>query len=116
MSALDRAILEELRTLAGDDVVFWRDLLASYLKTATESVAHVRDCYERLAYEEMVRATHALKSSSGNLGAGQMYNACLELESASRANDFTRTAHLVEQLEQELERIKPELERELQAA
>jgi HPt (histidine-containing phosphotransfer) domain-containing protein len=54
--------------------------------------------------------SHALKGSSGNMGATRVSEACADLEEAGESGDLAEAPRLLERLEEELGLARPALE------
>ena len=57
--------------------------------------------------------SHALKGSSGNMGATRVAEVCAELEMAGESGDLAAVPGLLERLEEELSLARPALEAEV---
>lgn len=70
-------------------------LLDTYETSSTELVSVVGGALESGNTEELRRVAHALKSSSGNVGAEQLFELCRSLEAAARDRDLAALPELV---------------------
>ncbi len=70
-------------------------LLDTYETSSAELVSAVGGALESGNTEELRRVAHALKSSSGNVGAEQLFELCRSLESAARNRDLAALPELV---------------------
>ncbi len=57
----------------------------------------------------MERVAHALKGSSGNMGAKGMASICAKLEEAGSAGDLSRAPELLARLDAEFGRVRQAL-------
>ena len=105
---LDASVLANLREVSGDDA-FLKELANIYLDDAPTRLAAVRDAVRTNDPARLASAAHALKSSSGNIGAAVVRDLCTELESIGRGGELDGAAAKVERLEAEFERAEREL-------
>jgi HPt (histidine-containing phosphotransfer) domain-containing protein len=70
-------------------------LLDTYETSSAELVATVGAALDSGNTEELRRVAHALKSSSGNVGAEQLFELCRNLEAAARSRDLASLPELV---------------------
>ncbi len=114
VAPLDRTVLANLAELEEED---GEDLLGE-LVSLFEQDARVRlSELHRAVDDGDARAvevlSHALKGSSGNLGATPMARLCSELERAGSSGDLAQAHGLLEQIEAEYHhRVRPALEAE----
>jgi two-component system sensor histidine kinase/response regulator len=106
---LDEHVLDGLREVAGGDDSFMRELAAIYLDDAPSRLAEIRRALHDRDATRLARAAHALKSSSGNIGAAAVRDVCNELEAVGR--DGAIDPAKVEQLEREYARAEEALRR-----
>jgi PAS domain S-box-containing protein len=106
--SVDTAVLDRLRTLgqaAGRDVL--REVIEAF-----RSRPHIADLRESLANGDRkaleIRA-HSLKGSSGTLGALRLAALCDELERSARSGDPEPSAHQIDAIEEEHDRVLAEL-------
>jgi len=83
--AIDRETLDRLLDITGGDVEFLDELVDTYLDDGRAQVAALEAAVASDAVEDLVRPAHTLKSSSANVGALQLAEACRELEATARA-------------------------------
>ena len=107
---IDRAVLEGLREL---QVPGEPDLVAEFIRLFRDEtpplLAALRAGVGQGQADQVKKAAHTLKSSSANLGAHQMATLCAELEQRGRSGALEGTPALLDQLEQELERVSQAL-------
>ena len=60
--------------------------------------------------DALKQAAHTLKGSSSNLGAEPLTSLCVALEEHGQAGEIQEAVSLIDQLEQEFERVKSTLE------
>ena len=83
--AIDRETLDRLLDITGGDVEFLDELVDTYLEDGLAQVAALQAAVGANAVDDLVRPAHTLKSSSANVGALQLADACRDLEAAARA-------------------------------
>ena len=83
---VDVDILDTLRELADEDTPdFFTDLVESYVADASRLGKELIDAIEAQDIEKVARTSHTLKSSSGNIGAGNLAGLCAGIESKARS-------------------------------
>ena len=82
---LDPAALDHLLEITGDDLEFVDDLIDTYFEDATAQIAAMGAAAAADDAAAMVRPAHTLKSSSANVGASALAEACRTLEADARA-------------------------------
>jgi len=90
----------------GGDMELFREIVAIFLETYPELLAHISDAVTRADGEALLRAAHTLKGSVGNFHAKPAFEAAFRLERMGRASEFGGAADAVESLEREMERVK----------
>lgn len=76
-SNLNRAALDDLRALTGDDPTLYADLLDAFLTDADQYLAELESPADSSALR---RAAHSLKSNAMNVGATPLAELCRALE------------------------------------
>lgn len=98
----DRALLEELLRLFGDE--------------CRSSVRRIRDVWSARDVRMLECLAHTLKGSAANVGANEVSEAALALERQVRSGNLENAAKQIADLEQEIERLLPELDSFLRRA
>ena len=113
---VDLGALEELRSyqLEGETDTLDR-LIAKFLDSAREECAEARAALSRGDPETLRRAVHGLKGSSGMFGARRLSALSARIEELSSRRTLGEAVPLVDELEQELERVALVLQSERQA-
>jgi HPt (histidine-containing phosphotransfer) domain-containing protein len=101
---LDRAALDELREMAGDDPGLYAELLDTFLADADLYLAELHAASDAPA---LVRPAHSLKSNAMNVGAAALAELCRALEADARADAVADPAARVAAIGAELDVVRP---------
>jgi two-component system, sensor histidine kinase and response regulator len=101
--ALDSDKLSGLKEMAKTNPRFMTDITTLFREDALLRLHDLRDSIEQSNAERLARAAHALKSSSGNVGAKRIYTLCAAIEENARAGSISGASALVDQLAAELD-------------
>src|SRR5262249_42019081 len=101
---VDREKVAGLQQLARGNPTFIRDITGLFREDAALRIHELRDSAARADAATLIRAAHALKSSSGNIGAARMYSLCATIESNARQGNLSGVPEMVQQLAAELDR------------
>jgi two-component system, sensor histidine kinase and response regulator len=121
VDVLDRQLLAQLRELQSeDDPDLLSRVLNLYLVESPKLVVKLVQSTQEANAEEIERSSHALKSSSGNVGATELARLCTDIQNAARASNVALARDLVPKFEVEFERvvlaIKEEIRQEAASA
>lgn len=107
--AIDSAAANVLQQIGegGDDVL--HEVIDLYLADAPSRLGEIRRAVAAHDSHWLASAAHALKSSSGNVGASRVREICGELEGIGRSGSSAGADKLLAQLESECERAGREL-------
>ena len=108
---LDRAVVENLRELGGSEMI--SELKEMFFDDSESALTALRNAVEAGGARSVGRVAHALKGSSGNMGAKRMAALCAELEEIGHSGELERAPVLVERLGAEFGRVRPALEDEV---
>jgi len=87
-SLIDGAVLDGIRELEGDgNRGFFERIINLYLSGASGQVEDVLSAAEKGDTESLLRAAHALKSSSANVGATGFSDLCRQIEGKARTGE-----------------------------
>ena len=105
---VDVDILDTLRELADEDTPdFFTDLVESYVADATRLGQELNEAMIAQDIEKVARTSHTLKSSSGNIGAGNLAGLCASIENKARShNTLDGTAEAARQVTEELKSVE----------
>ncbi len=100
----DDAVLDmdELRTRCMGDEPFIDELLKIFIRKARSNVTRISESIVAGQVDDLARAAHELKGSSGNVAAGRLSQAVGELETAARTHAEHKYSELGERVEREL--------------
>jgi histidine phosphotransfer protein HptB len=85
-------------------------IISIFLESATEDVEKMRTAVLAGDGPALAVAAHSLKGSCSNLGASHLRELCLKVESDSRSEPLGAASSILQPLEQELGRVRTELE------
>ena len=112
--ALDPEMIETLRSLQEEgepDIL--AELAEMFFDDAALRLEELRDAIGGADAGRVRGAAHALKGSSGNMGATRVHEVCAELEGAGESGDLAAAPRLLERLGEELALARPALEAEV---
>ena len=111
---LDPEMIETLRSLQEEgEPDLLAELAGMFFDDAALRLKELRDAIGEADAGRVRGAAHALKGSSGNMGATRMHEVCAELEGAGESGDLAAAPRLLERLEGELSLARPALEAEV---
>ncbi|RYY52601.1 MAG: response regulator, partial [Comamonadaceae bacterium] len=108
------AQLGMLERAGGPDLV--RKVVHTYLRDAPLRLAAMADAVRAGSGEQAAFAAHALKGSSGSLGAARLQSLCSEIEQLARQPDLDAVARKLPHIDAEFEVVRQVLEARLQPA
>jgi len=104
--SLNRALA--LERLEGDEGLL-AEIAALFLSDYRNLLDEVRNAVVRQDPEALHRAAHALKGSVANFCAQQVFDSAYRLERMGREGDLSGAGQALADLEQQLQRLEPEL-------
>lgn len=110
---IDANKLRSIRNLAepNDEDGFFKDILGLFFQRVPTILAELDVAIQSSNSKQLERAAHAIKGSSGNLGASLMMNIAEELELMGREGRFENAASVLLDLQDTFVRTKLELEK-----
>ena len=108
-SALDNAVLGELRQSVGDDPEFVAELIDDFLADAPFQLESLREAATSGDAIRATRAAHTLKGHSRTFGAGELASLCMEAEAAAGAGDLDAVLSRLDEIDAEWRRVGAEL-------
>jgi two-component system, sensor histidine kinase and response regulator len=101
---LDTGKIAGLHLLARANPTFMRDITGLFREDTLVRLHELRDAFANGNAESLARAAHALKSSSGNIGATRMYSMAAMLEENAKKGDIDGADQMIGLLSEELDR------------
>jgi HPt (histidine-containing phosphotransfer) domain-containing protein len=108
-SALDNAVLGELRESVGDDPEFLAELVDEFLQDAPIQLESLRVAATSGDATAARRAAHTLKGNSRTFGAGELASLCQAAETAAVAGDLDAVLSGLDEIDREWRRVGAEL-------
>jgi HPt (histidine-containing phosphotransfer) domain-containing protein len=108
-TAVDNAVLRELRESVGDDPEFLAELIDEFLQDAPAQLESLREAATSGDATRARRAAHTLKGNSRTFGAGQLASLCQEAEASAGLGDLDAVLSRVDAIDHELGRVRAEL-------
>jgi HPt (histidine-containing phosphotransfer) domain-containing protein len=97
-----------LERLEGDRELF-EDLARLFADECPKGISEIRSALDSVDFILLERLAHRLKGSSACVGAESVRQIALELEISARARDLPEAKKLVGPLQNEIDRLMPEL-------
>jgi HPt (histidine-containing phosphotransfer) domain-containing protein len=94
--ALDPAALDRLLDFAGGDAGFVAELIDTFLEDAITQLQRMAEAARVGAIQELLIASHSLKTNSANVGAMQLSALCRSLEADARSGEVPDAVARVE--------------------
>jgi CheY-like chemotaxis protein/HPt (histidine-containing phosphotransfer) domain-containing protein len=101
LEPLDQSVLDGLRAMGDDDADFVREVADLYLEDSTLRVRAIEAALAAGNGAAMAEAAHALKSSSGHIGAMRVSSLSAKLEQIGREEGLGDAAAVVDELKRE---------------
>jgi HPt (histidine-containing phosphotransfer) domain-containing protein len=108
-SAVDVAVLGELRESVGDDPEFLAELVDELLQDAPTQLASLREAATSGDATAASRAAHTLKGNSRTFGARELASLCQGAETAAGAGDLEAVLSGLDEIDREWRRVGAEL-------
>jgi HPt (histidine-containing phosphotransfer) domain-containing protein len=107
---LDPEVIKSLRELKdGPEDPIMQELVDMYFADAPVQIEAIQAALSLSDAAAVARAAHALKSSSGNLGASELHGRLADLEVAARGGDLSHAEDSVAQIISAFERVRAAL-------
>lgn len=103
-TVLDADALERLKDWGGENLL--RQMLRLFLENAPERMEAIRNGVDTADCSVAERGAHSLKSSAGNVGAGELNRTAAEMEGLASAEDRAGMEELLPRLEDVYERSR----------
>ncbi len=116
-SPLDREVLKGLESIGGDaSNNILRQVISIYLDNSAELMERVRKAFAACDEDSVRSSAHALKSSSGNVGATRLADLCRQIELLAKKENLVAASRIQAELEAEYGHVRHALECEFEAA
>jgi HPt (histidine-containing phosphotransfer) domain-containing protein len=114
-AAVDLTVLEEFQAILGEeDLETVPELVRIFLEDSSNLLAEIQSAISDADAKTIERATHTFKSSARHLGAIELGKLCEALETVTKAGTLDQAPEQVAEIVAEYDRVKIELEAELQ--
>ncbi len=77
-----------LKSVFGDDEATFKEILKEFVEPATSNIGEIEASFDDRSADGVAKAAHKLKSSARSIGANELANLCLTLETAGKADDW----------------------------
>ncbi len=111
---LDRNSLDNIRSLGPNGPRMLSTVIGIYLNDSPILIDRLGEIFDVGDVEGVVRAAHALKSTSAGLGATALAVMCRQLEDMARGNSIDGAGTLISRIRLEYGKVKEALMREIQ--
>jgi HPt (histidine-containing phosphotransfer) domain-containing protein len=108
-SAVDSTVFDDFRSAGAGANDFVINLIDQYLEEAAGRMTALKEAVERGDAPALKLASHALKGTSGSVGAHRLAAICGALETLARDAIFDGTPAVVIELEDEFQRVRAAL-------
>jgi len=98
---IDRDAIGRLQQI---DPSVLNEVVGLFVADAPMRIASIREAMQKHDAGLLLSAAHALKSSSGNVGASRLHKMCADLERMARSGDLTSAKALADKLDAEFDR------------
>jgi two-component system sensor histidine kinase/response regulator len=95
-----------LKDMFGDDDAMFKEILQSFIEPSEAIVADLMVAHSARSSENVKAEAHKLKSSSRSVGANDLADTCLALETAGKEEDWGTIDELAPKLEPLFEDVK----------
>ncbi|NES08398.1 MAG: hypothetical protein F6K22_40030 [Okeania sp. SIO2F4] len=112
--AIDKAVLQELKEMAGDAPEMVVEIIDCYLEDTPILLDEISQAIEQLQPELLRKSAHTMKSSSASIGATKLSELCKNLEFIGRGGTTEGANVILSQAKAEYERVETALRYELQ--
>ena len=113
-TVIDMAVLQQLKEMAGGDLVVVVDVIDCYLEDSPKLLDEMSQAIKQQQAQLLQRSAHSMKSSSASVGAKNLSRLCKELEYIAREATTEGADTILSQLEAEYQRVDAVLQSELQ--
>lgn len=105
---------EHLRSLSGNDMAFYTDMLQTFIQSTTGSFATLKVAFDNDDWEMVANEAHKISSPCKHIGANDLYQLLKRIENVTRARKTTKfLKNAVKELELEVDIVVKEVKKEL---
>ena len=79
---------QALKSVFGDDEETFKEILQEFVEPATNNIGEIETAFDERSADGVAKAAHKLKSSARSVGATELADLCLALETAGKADDW----------------------------
>lgn len=105
--SINADVIENLKALGG--ITLLAELHSVYIRTSETLIKEIHTAIAENNAQALKEKAHSLKSSSGNMGALQLSQLCLQLEKMGEAGKMTEAQALMPSLDIEFKQVSVEL-------
>jgi HPt (histidine-containing phosphotransfer) domain-containing protein len=98
--------ISRLEEIFEDDTAGIADLLEAAMGTGATNQATLRDALARRALDDVMRAAHAIKGSTANIGGNEVAEVAGRIEAAARAQTWDGIEPAAIELDEAYERLR----------
>jgi HPt (histidine-containing phosphotransfer) domain-containing protein len=102
---LDLSALDRLRKMTGGDEEFLSELIQTFLESAPQEIARMRQALENQNAELLCLAAHSLKANGAEFGAHKLQQMCQHLEEMGKQKVLEGAAQQLSEIEAEYTRV-----------
>ena len=106
MSPIDAQVLESLLDMLGDDQEVLAEIINCYLDESPKIVTAIQTSVSNQDADSLGKAAHSFKSSSASVGAINLSELCVQLESKGKIGDLEGVLELVSQMSDEYAQVE----------
>ncbi|HCQ23243.1 MAG: Hpt domain-containing protein [Aphanizomenon sp.] len=106
MSPIDTQVFKSLLDMVGDNQEVLAEIINCYLIESPRMIAAIQTSVTNQDINTLGRTAHNLKSSSASLGAMNLYQLCLQLESKVKSGNLEGVLELVSHLINEYKQVE----------
>lgn len=94
-----------LKSVFGDDEATFKEILKEFVEPATSNVSEIEASFSDRSADGVAKAAHKLKSSARSVGANELADLCLTLESAGKADNWDEIDEAAPRLPSVIQRV-----------
>jgi HPt (histidine-containing phosphotransfer) domain-containing protein len=98
--------ISRLEVIFEDDTAGIADLLEAAMGTGANNQATLRDAVARRALDDVMKAAHAIKGSTANIGGNEVAEVAARIENAARAQTWDGIEPATIELDEACERLR----------